>query len=51
MSEAKEHLTEDLFKEEYFVRILGNVLLFSHKNICCGYSLEVPQCGASNEYP
>ena len=22
-----------------------------HKNICCGYSLEVPCRGASNEYP
>ena len=21
------------------------------ENICCGYSLEVPQQGASNEYP
>ena len=27
------------------------VFLFLHKNICCGYSLEVPQGGASNEYP
>ena len=25
--------------------------LFFHKNICCGYSLEVPHWGASNEYP
>ena len=25
--------------------------LFPNKNICCGYSLEVPQWGASNEYP
>ena len=25
--------------------------LFLHENICCGYSLEVPQRGASNEYP
>ena len=25
--------------------------LFLHKNICCGCSLEVPQWGASNEYP
>ena len=24
---------------------------FLHKNICCGYSLEVPHRGASNEYP
>ena len=25
--------------------------LFLHKNICCGYSLEAPCWGASNEYP
>ena len=25
--------------------------LFLHKNICCGYSLEVPHRSASNEYP
>ena len=24
--------------------------LFLHENICCGYSLEVPQRGTSNEY-
>ena len=24
--------------------------LFLHENICCGYSLEVPQWGTSNEY-
>ena len=24
--------------------------LFLHEKICCGYSLEVPQRGASNEY-
>ena len=24
---------------------------FSSKNICCGYSLEVPHWGTSNEYP
>ena len=24
---------------------------FHHKNICCGYSLEAPQWGTSNEYP
>ena len=27
------------------------IFLFLHKNICCGYSLEVPQRGTSNEYP
>ena len=26
-------------------------ILFLHENICCGYSLEAPQQGASNEYP
>ena len=25
--------------------------LFLHENVCCGYSLEVPRRGASNEYP
>ena len=25
--------------------------LFLHENICCGYSLEAPHRGASNEYP
>ena len=25
--------------------------LFLHDNICCGYSLEAPQRGASNKYP
>ena len=28
-----------------------NIFLISPLNICCGYSLEVPQWGASNEYP
>ena len=32
--------------------VLGKeVFLFLHKNICCGYSLEAPRRGASNEYP
>ena len=26
-------------------------LLFLEENICCGYSLEAPQQGASNDYP
>ena len=30
---------------------LGIIFLFLRKNICCGYSLEVPRWGASNEYP
>ena len=28
-----------------------NVFLFLNENISCGYSLEVPCRGASNEYP
>ena len=31
--------------------ILGQFFLFLHNNICCGYSLEAPRRGASNEYP
>ena len=27
------------------------MFLILHKNICCVYSLEVPQGGTSNEYP
>ena len=27
------------------------VFLFFYGNICCGYSVEVPHCGTSNEYP
>ena len=30
---------------------LAILLLFLYKNICCGYSLESPQQGDSNEYP
>ena len=35
-------------KREYSNNIF---FLFLHENICCGYSLEAPQRGASNEYP
>ena len=31
--------------------IMGSYSQVLHKNICCGYSLEAPQRGASNEYP
>ena len=31
--------------------ILGYFFLFLHKKISCGYPLEVPQRGASIEYP
>ena len=27
------------------------IILVLHKNLCCGYSLEAPHRGASNEYP
>ena len=35
-----------LDKSEYQVIFV----LFLHENICCGYSLEAPRRGASNEY-
>ena len=28
-----------------------DIFLFLHENVCCVYSLEAPQWGASNEYP
>ena len=31
--------------------ILRYFFLFLHENICCGYLLEAPCQGASNEYP
>ena len=39
-------------KEDIFSTIIKVWIffLFIHKNICCGYSLETPQRGASNEY-
>ena len=30
--------------------ITGEFSIVLHKNICCGYSLESPRCGNSNEY-
>ena len=30
---------------------LGNFSIVLHKNVCCGYSLEVPYRCTSNEYP
>ena len=32
-------------------RVFGDNLLFLHKNICCGYSVESPCQGDSNEHP
>ena len=31
--------------------LIRSALPILHKNICCGYSLEAPRWGASNEYP
>ena len=37
---------------QVFIRSASHIFsLFLHKNICCGYPLEVPQTGTSNEYP
>ena len=35
----------------FFNRKMLISFLFLNKNICCGYSLEAPRRGASNEYP
>ena len=35
----------------FFIQKVFIVFLFLNKNICCGYSLEVPLRGTSNEYP
>ena len=43
---APQLQTEYLFNWKVFISFL-----FLHGNICCGYSLEAPQRGASNEYP
>ena len=37
--------------KEYLMIIMGYFFLFLNKNICCGYSLEAPWWGTSNEYP
>ena len=34
----------------FFIRKILISFLFLHENICCGYSLEAPRRGASNEY-
>ena len=40
-----------ILKEEYLMIIKGQFSKFLQTNICCGYSLEVPHRGTSNEYP
>ena len=44
------YCTEDLLRS-IWGQLWDNFFLFLHENICCGYSLEVPHWGASNEYP
>ena len=39
------------FRRAFFNPKVLIFFLFLHKNICCGYSLEVPWRGASNENP
>ena len=38
-------------KTPFFNQKVLIFFLFLHKNICCGYSSEVPWRGTSNEYP
>ena len=40
-----------LVKTYFSFIIVFIFFLFLHGNICCGYSLEVPHRGTSNEYP
>ena len=35
-------LTRGIVKEEYLVIIIGKLSPVPRRNICCGYSLEVP---------
>ena len=37
-------------KALFFIQKMLISFLFLHENICCGYSLEAPRWGASNEY-
>ena len=46
-------ITDDVHSTSYGVFFNPKVLtffLFLHENICCGYSLEAPHRGISNEY-
>ena len=44
-------MTIDQDKVLAFNKKVRIFLLFLKENICCGYSLEAPRRGASNEYP
>ena len=39
------------YKAFFFYQKALIFFLFLHENLCCGYSLEVPHWGTSNEYP
>ena len=44
-------LSDAILKQK--TELLSNKMIFFlllHENICCGYSLEVPRQGTSNEY-
>ena len=42
--------TKECYKLTRFIVSGKYLCLLLHKNICCGYSFEVPQGGTSNEY-
>ena len=48
---AQMHMLIALDKELFFNQKVSIFFLFLNENICCGYSLEAPCRGASNEYP
>ena len=39
-----------IYRISFLIYTYEIFFLFLHKSICCGYSLEVPQWGTSNEY-
>ena len=38
-------------KDEYLMKIWDFFFLFLQTNICCGYLIEAPRPGTSNEHP
>ena len=44
-------LDKALFFNQKVAKKVAIFFLFRDKNICCGYSLEAPRQGTSNEYP
>ena len=47
--------TSEKFRDKHFIAVakksIETISFFLKENICCGYSLEAPHHGASNEYP